>query len=100
MDMLFSRYANPMPLLGQMVRGQRLAEFVNEFIKIRNEELESQTQWEFWLHKVFDMTYQEFLSKIDGQTSERPDNEENPSAQELEAIVNASWGTLNSFCPD
>lgn len=100
MDMMFSRYANPMQLLGQMVKGQRLTEFVNEFIKIRNEDLEGQTQWEFWLHKVFDMTYQEFLSKIDGQTSERSSNEETPSKQELEAIVNASWGTLNSFCPE
>jgi hypothetical protein len=99
MDMMFSRYANPMPLLGQMVKGQRLTEFVNEFIKIRNEELEGQTQWEFWLHKVFDMTYQEFLSKID-RTSGSTTREEAPSKNELETIVKESWGTLNSFCPE
>ena len=99
MDMLFKRYPDPMLFLGQMIKGKRLTEFVNEFIKIRNEELENQTQWEFWLHKVFDMTYQEFLSKIDGRTR-RHNNEETPSEQELEAIVNASWGTLNSFCPE
>ena len=99
MDMMFSRYANPMPLLGQMVKAKRLTEFVNEFIKIRNEELEGQTQWEFWLHKVFDMTYQEFLSKID-RTSGSTAKEEAPSKNELETIVKESWGTLNSFCPE
>lgn len=98
--MLFNRYANPMPLLTQMVKGRRLTEFVNEFIKIHNEELEAQTQWEFWLHKVFDMTYQEFLSKIDGQTNNEAASKEALSKQELESIVKESWGTLNSFCPE
>lgn len=100
MDMVFKRYANPMILLGQMIRSRRLTEFVGEFIRIHNKEIEEQTTWDVWLHKVFDLSYQDFLSKINTKTSTETDKKNEPTAQELESIVKDSWGTLNSFCPE
>lgn len=86
-----------MIILDKMIMTGRFAEFVCEFVRIRNEEIESQTRWEFWLHRVFDMTYQEFISRINGTEAA---GEDTPSQQELQTIVNDSWGTLNSFCPE
>lgn len=93
--MLFSKYSSPLILLDMMIATRRLAEFVNEFVKIRNEDTEEQTAWEFWLHKVYDMTYKEFVS----QMNNRKEYTEIPSQIALESTVKESWGIINSFCP-
>lgn len=54
MDLLFSRYASPFLLLDQMILTDRFSAFVSELLRIRNEEKDEQTLWEFFLHKVFD----------------------------------------------
>lgn len=92
--MLFRRYASPMVILDKMIQGKRLHEFVCEFVNIHNSELEDQTKWEFWLHKVFDQTFKEFLEGINSANSqaERPDN------AELGTIVKNSMEILNGFC--
>lgn len=92
--MLFKRYASPMVLLDKMIQGQRFCEFVFEFVNIHNSELEDQTKWEFWLHKVFDQTFKEFLEgtfNTERQTT-RPSNED------LETTVKESMEILNGFC--
>lgn len=98
MDLAFSRYANPMILFNQMIRTRRLAEFVNELLAMHNKETEEQAAWDYWLHRIYDMTYPEFLSRITAKSGTEPTNA--LSEQELESIVMDSWGTLNSFCPD
>lgn len=93
--MLFQRYASPMVILDKMIQAGRLTEFVQEFVKIRNRELEDQTRWEFWLHKVFDMTFKEFLSK----TEQAVETEEVLPDEVLQATVLESMGIINGFCP-
>lgn len=85
-----------MVLLEQMIRTGRFSEFVGEILTIHNEETEEKVMWEFWCHKVFDMTYQEFLNKTKGTTSKAS---EKPSQEVLEATVMESRDILNSFCP-
>ena len=85
-----------MELLQQMIRTGRFSEFVEELLTIHNEETEEKVLWEFWCHKVFDMTYQEFLNKTKGTTSKAS---EKPSQEILEATVMESRDILNSFCP-
>ena len=85
-----------MVLLEQMIRTGRFSEFVGEILSIHNEETEEKVLWEFWCHKVFDMTYQEFLNKSKGTTSKAS---EKPSQEILEATVMESRDILNSFCP-
>jgi hypothetical protein len=92
--MLFKRYASPMVLLDQMIRGQRLHEFVCEFVNIHNTELEDQTKWEFWLHKVFDQTFKEFLEGTSNDQSQTT----RPSDEDLETTVKESMEILNGFC--
>ena len=85
-----------MELLQQMIRTGRFSEFVEEILVIHNEETEEKVLGEFWCHKVFDMTYQEFLNKNKGAT---PKESAKPSQEVLEATVMESKEILNSFCP-
>lgn len=85
-----------MVLLNQMIKTGRFAEFVEEILVIHNEETEEKVMWEFWCHKVFDMTFQEFMNKAKGATSRTA---EKPSQEVLEATVMESKEILNSFCP-
>ena len=90
--MLFQRYANPMVILDKMIRARRFTEFVQEVMRIRNQEMVDQARWEFWLHKVFEMTVEEYLAKIDG-------TDEVVSVDVMEATVKDSMGIINGFCP-
>lgn len=85
-----------MVLMEQMIRTGRFSEFVKEILAIHNEETEEKVMWEFWCHKVFDMSYQEFLNKSKETTSKAS---EKPSQEILEATVMESRDILNSFCP-
>lgn len=85
-----------MKLLDQMLRTGRFYEFVCEFITIHNEEKEEQVMWEYWCHKVFDMSYADFLNKVKGEKSK---TENRPSQEVLEATVLESKEIINSFCP-
>ena len=84
-----------MTILDRMILTGRLTEFIQEFVKIRNEELEDQTRWEFWLHKVFDMTFKDFLAKANSTK----ETEEVLPADVLETTIKDSMGIINSFCP-
>ena len=84
-----------MVVLDKMIQARRLTEFIQEFVKIRNRELEDQTRWEFWLHRVFDMTFKEFISK----TEQATETEEVLPDDVLQATVLESMGIINGFCP-
>lgn len=83
-----------MTILEKMVQSRRLSEFVREFVDIRNNELVEKTQWEFWLHRVFDMPFSEYLerSAVNAQT-------ETVNTVNLAQTINDSFSILNSFCP-
>ena len=93
--MLFSKYASPLALLDRMIATRRLKEFVNEFVKIRNEDTEERAAWDVWLHKVIDMDFPEFLSRLNNKKAQ----EELPSQDVLEETVKESMGIINNFCP-
>lgn len=84
-----------MVLLDGMIRTRRLTEFIQETMKIRNEELIDKTRWEFWLHKVFDMSFDDYMSRVGGNK----ETEEVLPAEALEATVRDSIGILKGFCP-
>ena len=94
--MLFHRYANPLILLDRMIQSRRLDAFVKGFVDIHNEELEDRTQWEFYLHKVFDMTWTDFINAV---KSSKNENQGTLSQEDLESTVNDSLAIINGFCP-
>lgn len=95
MDMLFHRYASPLVILDKMILTRRFSEFVNQFVTIRNEELEDQTKWEYWLHRVFDLSFSEFLEKAQERKVETT-----MTKAEAMNTVKESWGIVNGFNPN
>ena len=63
-DLLYKRYSNPLELLQQMVQAGQLEEFIGELVQIRNDEMQEQTMWEYYLHTVCrEMSFEEFMKK-------------------------------------
>lgn len=91
MDLLFKRYADPFSLLNGYIRTSRLCEFLDTFIAQKVED----DRWEFFLHKVWDKTYQEFCESV--QTSQ---DLQVMSEMDKEATVKMSLDILGSFNPD
>lgn len=89
MDLLFRRYASPFLLLDEVIKNNRLSEFVTEVMKSENE----RQTWEFYLHKVFDKSYSDFKESLGTVESTKP-----PEA-DLEATVKSSENILNNFKP-
>lgn len=81
-----------MVILDKMIRAGRFTEFVREIMRMRNKEMLEQARWEFWLHKVFDLSFDEYLARVEG-------TEEVLSEEVMEATVRDSMGIINGFCP-
>ena len=60
MDLLFVRYASPFVLLDGLIMTNSLNSFVDDFFDFVKEK----SQWEFFLHKVYDKTWKEFINEI------------------------------------
>lgn len=91
MDLLFKRYANPFMLLDGYIQTGRFCEFIHSFVEQNNED----DRWEFFLHKVFGMTYEEFCK--DAQQSQ---SVQAMSEDEIKTTVQDSLDILGSFHPE
>lgn len=82
-----------MIILDKMIRAKRLTEFVQEVMRIRNQEMIDKARWEVWLHRVVDMDFKEYLAACEGTTDEVL------SEDVMEATVKESLEIINGFCP-
>ena len=94
MDLLFKRYASPFLLLDEMIASGRMLEFVEKVLKIRNDENESDTLWDYFLHKVFDKSYAEFLRE------NRTPQAHQEVSMDFEATIKKSANMLDGFIPE
>lgn len=85
MDCLFERYGNPFLLIDTLIISGRFTDFVLEFLEIQNEKM----MWEFYLHKVYDKSFDEFKESIKPVPKEQ-----------LETTVQNSRSILNNFNPN
>lgn len=95
MDLLFKRYASPFLFLNGMLQTGRLCEFVESFIETVTHEEDEQTQWEYFLHKVWEGSFSDFKEGI--KTDEK---NKTMSANEIETTVQDSLSILKNFNPD
>ena len=95
MDLLFKRYASPFELLEAYISTGRFAEFVLGFIRMNNEEMELKYEWDFYLHRVFDKSFDEYREekRINEQNSAMP-------AAAVESIVADAQNILKHFNPE
>ena len=57
-----------------MIASCRLHDFINHFIETINQENKEKVQWEYYLHRVHDKSYAEYLQSLEPL----PDVEEPP----------------------
>lgn len=93
MDRLSSRYACPFFICDEFIELGQFHYFVNEFGVIVAEEEREKYQWEFFLHKVFDKSYAEYLKTLVPVTS----SSDSMSSEKTIDIVNDSRSLLDSF---
>ena len=92
MDLLFTRYASPFVLLDNLILTHSLNNFIDDFFDFIIEEKKEKTEWEFFLHKVYDKSWGEFSDSI------KQSNDQTPI--DLGATLNKSKNILNNFTPE
>ena len=92
MDLLFKRYASPFVLLDNLILTHSLNNFIDDFFDFIIEERKEKTEWEFFLHKVYDKSWGEFSDSI------KQSNDQTPI--DLDATFTNSKNILNNFTPE
>lgn len=71
MDLLYSRYSNPMDLMHHYMIQGRFEEFVTNIIELENErkreeeeKLEEQKLWSMYIHSFADCSFNEWKKKV------------------------------------
>ena len=92
MDLLFKRYASPFLLIDQLILTNGLDKFIDDLFKFMEEEKQEQTKWEFFLHKIYDMSWKQFCNKIEFENDVEND-------VDIVETLNNSKNILNNFTP-
>lgn len=102
MDRLSKRYAYPSFFLDGMIQTGRFDAFVEDFINTTNEEIEFDNKekemhlhWEFFLHRVMNQSFQEYMDEV-----ENTKRHQTMSKRTLETTVQYSNNILNTFNPE
>ena len=90
MDLLFKRYASPFSLLDGYIQTSRLREFIDAMCKQKAED----DRWEYFLHKVWDQNYPDFVKST--QTAQTLHN---MSEKDVEKTIQESMNILQNFSP-
>lgn len=89
MDLIFKRYSDPFSFIDSMLCYGSFSSSINDVLKKNDDD----TLWQFYLHKVFDKTFQDFKSQ---NTVE----EHTPmSKAEFDATIKMSESILNGLDP-
>jgi hypothetical protein len=88
MDLLFHRYASPFLLLDQLIPTGDLSDFISTIWEIREEEM----QWQYFLSKVFDKSFEDFKETMKPQ--------QGMTQKEIETTINDSMSMMNTFIPE
>ena len=91
MDLLFVRYASPFVLLDGLILTNSLNNFVDDFFNFVIEERKEKSEWEFFLHKVYDRSWSDFVDEIERSENQKP--------VDLGATLVKSKNMLNNFTP-
>ena len=96
MDLLAQRYASPFLILDEFIRIHQLYDFVADILKTIVDEMIHDSRWQFYLHKVYDMTFEEFLRRCEKPQHEKQDM----SHEQIGNIILDSRKMLEGFMPE
>ena len=91
MDLLFKRYASPFLLIDQMLL---IGEF-NRFISEIYDYTEEEKIWNYFLHKVYGKSFDEFKLSLQQQSQAF-----DISNKQIETTINESFEIMENFIPD
>ena len=83
-----------MMLLEQMLQAGQFAEFIDEIGKVMYEEKVHNMRWDFWLHRVYDMTFEEYVELCKQQQPKVFEK------HDLGATVKHSYEMMMNFHPE
>lgn len=78
-----------------MIQTGQFCDFVGNFVKTTNDEKKETLQWEFFLHKVWEGTFNDF--KKENETIEQ---NASMSDQAMETTIKESMNILKNFNPE
>ena len=87
MDWVFREYSNPFSLLESLIQNNRFNNWIDVFLTSHNQKI----QWEFWLHKDFEHTWNEFV----GEDSQ--DDGQSMTDEQMISTVQDTYAILNGF---
>ena len=85
-----------MMLLEQMLQSGRLAEFIDELGQIMWQEKANEQRWDFWLHRVDSMSFEEYVQLCEDSMKQNESSEKN----DIEATVKYSYEMMENFHPE
>lgn len=77
-----------------MLEDGQFDEFISGLIRIRNDEQNEQSAWEYYLHRIYDKSFSEFMESI----KTAPDPE--ASKSNLEATISNNFEMMENFHPE
>lgn len=95
MDLLAQRYASPFLILDEFIRLNQLHEFLVQTLSRIADEKVHDARWQFWLHKVFNMTFEDYVRRC-----EEPEQETQINYAQIGGIISDSKELLNGFVPE
>lgn len=101
MDLLYSKYSNPLEFMNMYINQGRFGEFVTEIVGLENnrkqEEVEKQNEdrlWEAYLHSMSDKSFLEWKKAV----MKKPvDTDAINAAFDAEETINRSKSILKGF---
>ena len=85
-----------MMLLEQMLQAGRLAEFIDELGQLMWQEKADKQRWDFWLHRVDNMSFEEYVQMCEESLKQKESSEKN----DIEATVKHSYEMIENFHPE
>lgn len=93
---MYRRYANPLELLQQMLEIGQLNRFITEVGNIVWQEKADNQRWDYWLHRVFDMDFGEYVQACEANMQQT----EASGSVDIEETIKESFKMLESFQPE
>lgn len=97
MDLLSKRYASPFSLLDNLIQAEQFNEWVEYFLNKQAQEDNDKKMWEFFLHKVFDKSFDEW--EKEAKTDQASNIVGVMDEAKKEETIKRSEGILNGFNP-
>ena len=95
MDLLYQRYASPFSFLDGIIQSGRFYDFVVYFDRTIAKEKEEKTLWEYYLHRVYDKSFEAWKEEMRNDLKNK-----NMSERTIETTVQDSVNILNNFNPE